>query len=147
MTRNVQPCLGWGAACQHCWGRRKATGALKLVHDVYAKDQAGQKQYLREFEEAKRHNRDLVNYLSKVRSLCLHQRSVAVPHLAALLLFQCAWHFAAGLRIPALPGSVWQRGFARCERSIDGPLCRRRVPGWQCITPARDACRQGRICC
>ena len=47
-------------------GRRKATGALKLVHDVYAKDLAGQKQYLREFEEAKRSNRELAGYLSKV---------------------------------------------------------------------------------
>ena len=49
---------------------RKATGALKLIHDVFGKDAAGLKHYLREFDDAIHTNRDLKNYISKVGSAC-----------------------------------------------------------------------------
>ena len=45
---------------------RKATGALKLIHDIFGKDPAGLKTYLREFDDAINSNRDLKNYISKV---------------------------------------------------------------------------------
>ena len=45
---------------------RKATGALKLIHDIFGKDPAGLKTYLREFDDAINTNRDLKNYISKV---------------------------------------------------------------------------------
>ena len=49
-------------------GRRKATGALKLIHDVFGKDPGGLKNYLREFDDAINTNRDLKNYISKACS-------------------------------------------------------------------------------
>ena len=49
------------------------------MHEVYAKDKEAQAAYLAEFAEAKRSNRELANYLSKVRFWCQDVRLCAVP--------------------------------------------------------------------
>ena len=119
-------------------GRRKATGALKLVHEVFAKDKDAQAAYLREFSEAKKSNRELAGYLSKARC---PPASVSVnPTLAGWL---AGWLAAFGTRasLQSCQDQVLARASgASCKSWQLSPYRCLHMSVAPCCTTARSAC-------